>query len=87
MGWSVTITADRKITKTAVRAALNSIAGNKVPEQSWGWSMQCDVHHPKGNELTIGGAWFSAKHAKTFAQSVARHLQQSGYNVNVGEFG
>jgi hypothetical protein len=89
MSWSLTLKADRHIKERDVVRALPSIGEDlsKFPgRQSWGWSslstgLGVDVSLPKGQTLTLSGAYYSAHLAEKAAEKVALSLRSLGYDI------
>jgi hypothetical protein len=85
MSWMITIRTDKNIQEkdidvivSTLPKELSSLLGENS-KQTWGWSCGVDIDNPKGNELPIGGASFSAHLSEPTVDYLKKALKKIGY--------
>lgn len=92
MGYSYHLESNKEITEAEVQEIVDQLppgfrgAGVRSfglnPNQSWGWSLACDVHKPHGTSISIGGSHsMSGKEAPSFVQHFIDELINRGHTI------
>lgn len=93
MGWSATIISNKKITIAEVEEIIRELPTSLiegilkqdvVPFNGWGWSAATDINLPRGNKLTISGAYtISGDKAEPMAEFLKSKLEENGHDIKV----